>query len=251
MSSCAPEESEHDWNHNEDDEDSEVEEGLDMLTGSPCDWPEIFAAVADVQWPALTASRLHMATLSSGTDSPVVAMQQIARTSAVHHTMSCKSASSAQVFILDNFKPDHFFLDIRQLHKTNKLPCVMCAGRGTRFCSGHRDPQHLVAAGSPCPPYSIQNPNRFRVDFRTHADIQVFVAVRDFLESEPPEAAVLENVGRVCKSSRRKDQKVNPNTYDTPADFIMNGKLPDSRGNLREVCLASLKSFLVLVCPIL
>ena len=99
-------------------------------------------------------------------------------------------------------------------------------------------------AGFPCPPYSTANPNRFQsqYDFQKHKDVEVFVAVHDFLDKhpKPPRIVVLENVGGVLKKKPGGG---------TPADFIMDGKIQQWGQKPRSVGLRKLKGYIVLQLP--
>ena len=183
--------------------------------------------------------------MCSGTEAPVVALEQVLGADSVEHCMSCDNGQASQQFIANNFKPQHFFMDIKHIVEESPQRCVMCcaAGKG-EFCEGHRQQFDLLVAGFPCPPYSTANPNRFQsqYDFQKHKDVEVFVAVRDFLAKhpKPPRIVVLENVGGVLRKAPGGG---------TPSDFIMDGKIQQSGQKPRSVGLSKLKMYHVLQLP--
>ncbi|CAE7938046.1 CHT1, partial [Symbiodinium sp. KB8] len=77
----------------------------------------------------------------------------------------------------------------------------------------------IFIGGFPCTPYSFCNPKRFKRNCFTEPAAAPFFEMRKFIAARRPRMVILENVRGLLAP--------NPETKDTPMDFILRGKNPE------------------------
>ena len=142
---------------------------------------------------------LRIATMCSGTESPVLALDMITRAFetinadskshskfAVEHVFSCEIEPYKQAYIERNFSPPLLFRDIRELG--NKQ--AHTAYGGLSEVPGGCD---ILVAGTSCVDFSTLNNSRKGID-GTGESAQTFRGMMDWVKRTRPPCVILENV---------------------------------------------------------
>ena len=151
--------------------------------------PEIADVIAHIGRP------LRIATMCSGTESPVLALDMISRAAEdaydsklqIEHLFSCEIEPFKQAYIERNFQPPLLFRDIRELGNEK---AVTAYGAAMKVPGG----ADMLIAGTSCVDYSGLNTNQ-------HCDVkgggesgQTFRGMMDWIKLNKPPIVILENV---------------------------------------------------------
>ena len=141
---------------------------------------------------------LRIATMCSGTESPVLALDMITRAFetinadsggekfAVEHVFSCEIEPYKQAYIERNFAPPLLFRDIRELGNRK----AHTAYGGLSEVPGGCD---ILVAGTSCVDFSTLNNSRKGID-GTGESAQTFRGMMDWVKRTRPPCVILENV---------------------------------------------------------
>ena len=137
----------------------------------------------------VVGTKLRMATMCSGSESPVLAMrlfEQCFGASFVEHVFSCEIEQFKQEFIERNFAPQHLFRDICELHKGE----AETAFRGIEAVPKDID---LIVAGTVCKDFSALNNSKKGITDQGQSG-RTFRGLIDYVKYASPCIVILENV---------------------------------------------------------
>ena len=196
----------------------------DMLPETWQDWVPATVKLLKLPHPPRYARQLQVATICSGTDAPVHALEMLVGKAGVNHVFSVDNWSASESFILHNFTPAHFYRDVADLLNGKAgAACSCCKGL---TCSAYQTHAlDMLIMGFPCKPYSALNMRRWADGYDPFQDPNAgpLFNFRSWLEREDtpkPRCVILENVGGLlqpfsCKSVSQQ--------YRTPLDYILRG----------------------------
>ena len=99
---------------------------------------------------------VRIGTMCSGTDSCILAGQQLLTSNNVVHVYSIENGRCAQRFLFENFAPLHFYDDVCNTRR----PTMHCS-KYDSLCSAYKEEVDLLVAGFPCQPFSVTKECRF------------------------------------------------------------------------------------------
>ena len=137
---------------------------------------------------------LRVATMCSGTESPLLALDKIAAaTEAVYgaklgvdHVFSCEIEPFKQAYIERNFAPPILFRDIRELDEDQATTAYGALVDVPGYCD-------MLVAGTSCVDYSNLNNEKKRLDQQGESG-QTFRGMMVWVEKKQPPVVILENV---------------------------------------------------------
>lgn len=216
------------------DEDEGEDETIDGVTWAA--WPATVASWLSFPWPLpVLSTKFTIVTACSGTDSPVVALEQVVGAMNVKHAASIDNLSVSKSFILSNFAPAHWYDDVDALVAPT-AHCSVCNRHCAGLLAGKVD---FFVAGFPCKSFSVMNPQRWNPydDSFMAESAKPFLRISEYLHGVARECAprcvILENVAGMLRRSGSKS---------APVDVLMNGKV-QTQGGLRDVGLLTCKQY--------
>ena len=147
--------------------------------GSSEGWAEIYRGALAISKPSRSpAEKPRVATLFSGSEAPIAALDQL-MPDGYRHVLSREVSDASRQFIQANFEPEHLFSDIDDYNKPFAACCI-CGGP----CDGFHQKVDFVMAGFPCTPFSAMSPKRLKegYDLLDHPDAGVFLSLRKYME---------------------------------------------------------------------
>jgi site-specific DNA-cytosine methylase len=152
---------------------------------------------------------LRIATMCSGTESPVLALDMMSRSAEdlgygklqIEHLFSCEIEPFKQAYIERNFQPPKLFRDIRELGNEK---AVTAYGAAVEVPGG----ADMLIAGTSCVDYSNLNNEKKTIEGSGESG-QTFRGMMDWIKKNEPPIVILENV-----SGAPWEQKVSAPTSD-------------------------------------
>ena len=137
---------------------------------------------------------LRVATMCSGTESPLLALDKIAAATesvygsklGVDHVFSCEIEPFKQAYIERNFAPPILFRDIRELDEDQATTAYGALVDVPGYCD-------MLVAGTSCVDYSNLNNEKKRLDQQGESG-QTFRGMMVWVEKKQPPVVILENV---------------------------------------------------------
>jgi len=163
---------------------------------------------------------LVLATGCSGLGTPTIVARAILGHDRVLEIMAAEKCPSAAMFLMRACKPEHIFIDMRDLDESRIAPCFSHCGKACNIpCVVELD---MYVCGFVCKDNSPQNPKRFKEDpIRMQGEsnhMDTFYSCRKFVASRKPKIAILENVWDGCTSGRGSGAS------GTVMDFLLDDK---------------------------
>ena len=185
--------------------------------------PEI-VEIAD----ALGGRPLRTATMCSGTESPLLALEMICaacekihgRTIALDHAFSCEIEPYKQGYIERNFAPQYLFRDIRELGREKATTAY---GRKVKVSSCSRDVDLLIA-GTSCTDYSSLNNSKRTIDEEGESG-QTWRGLEAWVRKWRPTLVIVENIctassGKMSASLEQRGYSTRVVKIDTKMHYI-------------------------------
>eukprot|EP00439_Symbiodinium_sp_Y106_P045959 s4776_g5.t2 len=157
---------------------------------------------------------LQLATGCSGAEAPHFALRMLVGREGFQQLFGSDINETPRRFMLKNCKGQkHLFEDVKHVMEGRGS----CARHGG-CCPVPKEDVDIFIGGFPCTPYSFCNPKRFKRNCFTEPAAAPFFEMRKFIAVRRPRLVILENVRGLLAP--------NPETKDTPMDFILRGKNP-------------------------
>ncbi|CAE7578899.1 CHT1 [Symbiodinium sp. CCMP2592] len=162
-----------------------------------------------------SARPLKLATGCSGAEAPHFALRMLVGREGFEQLFGSDINETPRRFMLKNCHGQkHLFEDVKHV-MDGRGSCARHGG----FCPVPKEDVDIFIGGFPCTPYSFCNPKRFKRNCFTEPAAAPFFEMRKFIAARRPRLVILENVRGLLAP--------NPETKDTPMDFILRGKNPE------------------------